>query len=510
MSILQADGLEFSDGSVLESLYGIIPQNKKMVFYQAAAPVGWSKTTTAPDISPMLLDQSIDGSAIRITSGNGGQVNTGSRNDFTTVMPVTPRAFTSVQPAIAAGSVGPHTLAEEELPTHDHQIGAREVDDGPPAPTAYQATIQRSYAERLPYTSQKAYQQPSVYQQPLKYQQPDAYPQPQNRQAATNNQNPDTYQRPLNPINRERYQQPHLINQQRDAVQNRGQQRAAQQARGFPTRANMRVTGQFQQQRNQQRVQQRTAQKRYPSPQNRRILYRNPRNRSVRVRPGQRPDRHRQRRARRRPYYRQTRSDRRPTRTNYTQVRRVRSDYVAQSQTRPFRNPRPFNVQTQGQINIRQNRREQYRNPQNRAEAFQEPRIVPRQNPRPEPNPNPRQNTTPFRNPSISQTPASTQITANAQRTTYTTVNANTNVPVQITQVYQQSNVNFSPYPQPLIVPGDQIRGDDTNAPNTAFVGGGNAHAHPFTGDNFGPQISAPSGFSLRVQYIDVIVCSFD
>ena len=24
------------------------------------------------------------------------------------------------------------------------------------------------------------------------------------------------------------------------------------------------------------------------------------------------------------------------------------------------------------------------------------------------------------------------------------------------------------------------------------------------------PQISAPSGFSLRVQYIDVIVCSFD
>ena len=61
-----------------------------------------------------------------------------------------------------------------------------------------------------------------------------------------------------------------------------------------------------------------------------------------------------------------------------------------------------------------------------------------------------------------------------------------------------------------MIVPGDQIRGDDTNAPNTSSVGGGNAHAHPFTGDDFSPQISAPSGFSLRVQYIDVIVCSFD
>ena len=28
MSILQADGLEFGDGSILESLYGIIPQDK--------------------------------------------------------------------------------------------------------------------------------------------------------------------------------------------------------------------------------------------------------------------------------------------------------------------------------------------------------------------------------------------------------------------------------------------------------------------------------------------------
>ena len=32
MSILQADGLEFGDGSILESLYGIIPQDKRMVF----------------------------------------------------------------------------------------------------------------------------------------------------------------------------------------------------------------------------------------------------------------------------------------------------------------------------------------------------------------------------------------------------------------------------------------------------------------------------------------------
>ena len=62
MSILQADGLEFSDGSVLESLYGIIPQDKRMIFYQAAAPTGWTKLTqvSAPG--------DLDGSAIRVTS----------------------------------------------------------------------------------------------------------------------------------------------------------------------------------------------------------------------------------------------------------------------------------------------------------------------------------------------------------------------------------------------------------------------------------------------------------
>ena len=502
MSILQADGLEFGDGSVIEGFYFLIPQSKRMVFYQAAAPTGWTKLTqvSAPG--------DLDGSAIRVTSGAGGSVV--GTTDFTTAMPLTPKSFATVSPAVAVGSVGPHTLTLSEIASHDHQIGAREVDDGPPAPTAYQATLQRSYAERLPYTAQRGYQQPSVYQQPLKYQQPDAYSQPQNRQSSVNRQSPGTYQRPTNPISRERYQQPHLINQQRDATQNRGQQRAAQQARGFPTRANMRVPGQFQQQRNQARVQNRFLDPRSPTVQNRGVAYQNPRNRGVRVRPGQRPDRHRQRRNRRRPYFRQNRSDRRPTRGNRAQNRQNPNPFLSRSLSRPFRSPRPYAGQTPGQVNIRQNRREQYRIRQNRAFQFQEPRIVPRQNPRPEPNPNPRQNTTPFRSPRTTRQPSSTTVTVNAQRNTYTNVNANTNVPVQVTQVYQQSNVNFSPYPQPLIVPGDTIRGDTTNSPNTSLIGGGDAHTHPFTGDDFSPQITAPSGFSLRVQYIDVIICSID
>ena len=125
-------------------------------------------------------------------------------------------------------------------------------------------------------------------------------------------------------------------------------------------------------------------------------------------------------------------------------------------------------------------------------------------------NPNPFTVAAPFRNPSTYQQPSSTRITANKRVSANTNVNANTNIPTQVPQVYQQSNINYSPYPQPLIVPGDQIRGDTTSSPNTSSVGGDNAHTHPFTGDDFGPQISAPSGFNMRVQYIDVIVCSFN
>ena len=107
MSILQADGLEFSDGSVLESLYGIIPQDKRMIFYQAAAPTGWTKLTqvSAPG--------DLDGSAIRVTSSAGGSVV--GTTDFTSAMPATPKTFASVQPANAAGSVGPHTLSLSEI-----------------------------------------------------------------------------------------------------------------------------------------------------------------------------------------------------------------------------------------------------------------------------------------------------------------------------------------------------------------------------------------------------------
>lgn len=54
--------------------------------------------------------------------------------------------------------------------------------------------------------------------------------------------------------------------------------------------------------------------------------------------------------------------------------------------------------------------------------------------------------------------------------------------------------------------PGVAGRLVNTNAPNTGNTGGGLGHSHPFTGS------AAPftSSLDLRVQYIDVIICSFN
>ena len=503
MSILQADGLEFGDGSILESLYGIIPQDKRMVFYQAAAPTGWTKLTqvSAPG--------DLDGSAIRVTSGAGGSVV--GTTDFTASMPATPKAFASVQPAIAAGSVGPHTLTLSELASHDHEIGAREVDDGPPAPTAYQAPAIASYPDRVPYTAQRAYQQPSVYQQPIIYQQPNAYQQPQTRQTIVPVQNPGTYRQPKNPISQEPYQQPTTIRNRVNVNENRRVNVPAPQR---PSTTNDRGRVNIQSSRSQpnpvtisgNRQEPGRRRNQNPNPGN---AQNNFPNNTRAGQPGRRRGRPGRGRRRRQPRVFVGRQRNNPfTFQVQSQGRgagRRRNTYSVNQQRTvqrftPERGPGPIRVSRQSPDTKQQNR----------SANFQQQNPTPQRNPKPESNPNPFTVPAPFRNPSTFRQPSNTNVTANKRVSANTNVNANTNIDVRVTQVYQQSNINYSPYPQPLIVPGDQIRGDNTNAPNTSSVGGGNAHTHPFTGDDFGPQISAPSGFSLRVQYIDVIVCSFD
>lgn len=60
---------------------------------------------------------------------------------------------------------------------------------------------------------------------------------------------------------------------------------------------------------------------------------------------------------------------------------------------------------------------------------------------------------------------------------------------------------------QRVLTPGGTIRSIDQGGPATSSVGGGQAHTHPFTGDdiNFTATLSP-----LRVQYVDVILCTLD
>ena len=109
-------------------------------------------------------------------------------------------------------------------------------------------------------------------------------------------------------------------------------------------------------------------------------------------------------------------------------------------------------------------------NPAKQGRTFQEPRIVPDKS-RPEPNPNPRQNTTPFRNPTISQAPPLPTLLLTLENhlcycKCYYKCSCSGNTSIS-------TKKDTFPYPQPLIVPGDQIRGDDGHCSKYSSVGGG-------------------------------------
>lgn len=115
MSILQTSGIQFGDNTILNSKYGIIPQNSQAVFYQASAPGGWSQVTTH------------NNKALRVVSGTGGGFGSGGTSGpggqpFSTIFP------TSVRPisgnVTAAGAVQPTTLTTQQIPGHTHNAGS--------------------------------------------------------------------------------------------------------------------------------------------------------------------------------------------------------------------------------------------------------------------------------------------------------------------------------------------------------------------------------------------------
>lgn len=113
MARIDASGIDFSDGTELNSKYDIIPQNSVMVFYETSAPGGWTKVT------------SHDNKALRVVSGTGGGFGSGGTagpggSPFTNVMTTRPFSGTFT----ATGTIGATTLTTQQIPSHSHNAGS--------------------------------------------------------------------------------------------------------------------------------------------------------------------------------------------------------------------------------------------------------------------------------------------------------------------------------------------------------------------------------------------------
>lgn len=105
---LTVSGISFGDSTVLNSKYGIVPQDSISIFFQASAPTGWSKSTTHND------------KTLRVVNGSGG--TSGGTTAFSTIFPTstTPISVTGIP---LSGSTGNTTLTEAQLPSHTHPNG---------------------------------------------------------------------------------------------------------------------------------------------------------------------------------------------------------------------------------------------------------------------------------------------------------------------------------------------------------------------------------------------------
>jgi hypothetical protein len=100
MAILDANGITFSDSSTLTTRYGIVPQSSVKLFFQAAAPTGWTKLTTHND------------KCLRLVGTTGG--GSGGTTAFSTIYS---------NRTIPTGSVTTLALSSNQIPSHSHSFG---------------------------------------------------------------------------------------------------------------------------------------------------------------------------------------------------------------------------------------------------------------------------------------------------------------------------------------------------------------------------------------------------
>lgn len=127
MAVLTSTGITFSDATELNSKYGIIPQGTPVLFYQAAAPTGWSTPATQ-----------YDNRALRVVSGTGA--GTGGTNVFTTAFASKPIS-TTVPVTISGLAANSTTIDVNTMVQHAHPANSGgNVNTGSPSPFAGSVT----------------------------------------------------------------------------------------------------------------------------------------------------------------------------------------------------------------------------------------------------------------------------------------------------------------------------------------------------------------------------------
>jgi hypothetical protein len=103
---LTVNGITFSDTTQLNSKRGIFPQSTAWIFYQSAAPTGWTKST------------SHDNKALRVVSGTGG--GSGGTNSFTSMMTVSYFNYSGTMSV--STPTGDTLLTTAQIPAHTHTM----------------------------------------------------------------------------------------------------------------------------------------------------------------------------------------------------------------------------------------------------------------------------------------------------------------------------------------------------------------------------------------------------
>jgi hypothetical protein len=389
---------------------------------------------------------SINNRALRVVDGLTGGTALGS-NSFTSTFPSTNVVVASTTNVSLAATIGDTTLTQNQIPSHAHGAGSAFNNF-----TASAGTSPFRTPLRVPisYAFRSAYQQPVNFRVVINSQQPRTVQQPNSTRVAVdvgvpvNSQQPRTFRRPYSFRNRYPFQQPNNF----------------QQPRNFQQPNNFSQPRNFQQPRSLQ--------------QPRSYTFRTINREGVR-RGSQQPLRFG------RFQFRQTvrivdRVQRRDPVTNNVGVplseRRPYSFGVPYAFRRPygFRASTPFRVSVRSRNPANSQQPNSYRRPY----AFQQPRT--------------------YRVVQNFRTPVNQRVPVTAQQ------------PNSYRLTVRYPLVTNVRYVQRVLSPGGEIRGTDTNGPQSGLAGGGLAHNHPYTANS----VPISGTLDLRVQYIDVIVCQFN